>query len=281
MKLLELNPYVRFAAEMLYDASYSGSFVRVNDCRLFFILDGGASLAIGEREYSLFPGCLFYCRAGSIYSVRMEQPTHLISLNFDLSMGHGHRGLPFSPNRNAGQWEDMQVLLDRVEDSSFLNDHLYLENAGELLTLAKQTVTDFAAGGRYSAPLCCAGVKTLLTRLHLFAPGQLPPKVAQVRDHIDAHFAQPLTNRTLAELVGYHEYYLNRIFTAATGQSLHSYLLTVRLNRAVYLMLNTDRELQAISEEVGFVSYPHFSSRFKKIYSCSPAQYRKQLRCGI
>jgi len=82
----------------------------------------------------------------------------------------------------------------------------------------------------------------------------------------------------LADLVGYHEYYLNRIFTAYVGQSLHAYLMNIRLSRASYLILNTDMDLKDIPEQAGFSSYPHFSAAFKRVYGYAPAKYRKHLR---
>jgi transcriptional regulator GlxA family with amidase domain len=174
----------------------------------------------------------------------------------------------------------MPVYSDPVE-GSFLSSHLFLESSGEVLPLLKQLVDDHAAGGRFADALTSANLKALLTRLHLHTSGQLPPKVVQVQEYIAAHYAEPLTNGQLAQLVGYHEYYLNRIFTAATGQSLHGYLLRVRLSRAGWLILNTDLELQTISEQVGFGSYPHFSAAFKTATGFSPAQYRKRLRSSI
>jgi AraC-like DNA-binding protein len=281
MILSELNPFLRFSAQMLYDTSYNGSQVRVSDCRLFSVLDGSGRLSIDGKHYSLSPGCLFYCCAGSCYSIHTHSSMRLLILNFDLSRTHSGQTLPLPPNRARNGWNAMPVYFDAVEGSSFLNSHLFLESSGEVLPLLKQLVDDHAAGGRFADALTSAALKELVTRLHLHTSGQLPPKVVQVQEYIEAHYAQPLTNARLAQLVGYHEYYLNRIFTAATGQSLHSYLLRIRLNRAGWLILNTDLELQTVGEQVGFGSYPHFSGCFKQAYGFSPAQYRKRLRSNI
>ena len=281
MTLSELNPFLRFSAEMLYDAAFNGSPVRVSDCRLFSVLDGTALLTIDGKEYRLMPGCLFYCCAGSCYSIHTRGNMHLLILNFDLSRAHSGHDLPISPNRDQAQWAHMQIFGDEVSDSSILGSHLFLENGGDLLSLLRQTVESHTVADRFADALSSATLKTLLTRMHLQTTDQLPPKVALVQDFILKHYAEPITNGQLAELAGYHEYYLNRIFTAATGQSLHGYLLRVRLNRAGWLILNTDLELQAVSEQVGFSSYPHFSGYFKQAYGFSPAQYRKRLRNNI
>lgn len=281
MEVCDLNPFLRFAAKLRYDLSYNNTDVRVNDCRIFFILEGGARLRVEQNTYDLTPGCLFFCRAGSRYVVHARESMQLISLNFDLTQQHRDHTLPFSPNRNKHQWDTMSIHFDAVSDSSFLNGHLFLENAGDLLPLLEQITGDFSSGDRFARELSSAGLKTLLTRLHRRDPARLPPKLLQVQEHIQKHYARDLTNRELADLVGYHEYYLNRIFTASTGQSLHSYLLNVRLSRASFLILNTDTPLQEIPEQVGFGSYPHFSAAFKRMSGFSPSQYRKHLRGSI
>ena len=124
-------------------------------------------------------------------------------------------------------------------------------------------------------------MKLLLLELHRASQKELPEKLQTVREYIHDHYAERITNKTLADLVGYHEYYLNRIFLSYTGKNLHSYLLSVRLEHAKELILNTDLSLQVISSRVGFGNYAHFSAYFKQICHQSPAQYRKQLRSNI
>ena len=280
MELHELNPFLRFASSLLYETIYNDSAVRVSDCRLFFVLEGEAELTLERTQYRLVPGSLFYCCGGSRYRINTGDPLRLIILNFDLTQDHRTQVLPLPPERNCTKWDAMPIHFDRVA-SSFLNGHLYLSDAADYLPRLEQIIADFDTGDRVGRALSGSRLKTLLTLLHRSRDDAIPPKVAQVQDYIRQNYARPITNRELAEQVGYHEYYLNRIFTAATGQSLHGYLLGVRLNRAGWLILNTDLELQTISEQVGFSSYPHFSAAFKQAYGLSPVQYRKHLRSNI
>lgn len=281
MRVCDVNPFLRFASLLLYDTSYNNTEVRVSDCRLFYILDGSAQLRIGAQDYSLSAGSAFYCCAGSCYRIQTRDTLRLISLNFDLTQRFCDHRLPIPPSRDPSQWEAMPIHKDPVTDSAFLNDHLFLPLGSHLQEQLTAIVEAFSAGDRFSRELAGAMLKTLLTQLHRQLSGVLPPKLAQVQAYIQSNFAKPITNRELAELVGYHEYYLNRIFSEHTGMNLHSYLLRFRLSRASYLILNTDMELQQIPEQVGFGSYPHFSSYFKQVYGCSPAQYRKRLRSNI
>lgn len=281
MQLCDLNPYLRFAAEMLYDISYNATAVRVSDCRLFFILSGQAELLMGDRCYSLRDGDLFYCCAGSRYSIHTRDSLRLISLNFDLTQAHNHQSLPLPPCREPGKWDTMEIYRADFTDSPFLNGHLFLQNVGHLQGELQVLLEEFGAAGPYCRELCSATLKRILIRLHQADPQQIPPMVDEVQRYIQDNYALPLTNRSLAQLAGYHPYYLNRVFSECTGMSLHEYVLQVRLRNAIRLILNTGMDLQDIAEQVGFGSYPHFSSYFRQKQGCSPAQYRKRLRANI
>lgn len=281
MLLQELNPHLRFAAALRYEMFFNHRTVKVTDCRLFYITEGNARLHIGARQYSLCAGNLFYCCAGSEYTVETTAGFSLISLNFDLSQSHCERILPISPSSDQGTWATLPVYLDQVEDSDFLNSNFLLENAAEFRAELEQIALHFSSGGRFAPQLCSALLKTLLIRLHCPREGSLPPGILPVLHYIEQNYAKPISNEDLAAIAGYHEYHLNRLFRACTGAGLHSYLLSIRLNRAVYLMLNTNTPLQTIAEQVGFGSYPHFSSYFKQRFSCSPAEYRKRHRGSI
>ena len=86
MNLCDLNPFLRFASKMLYDVSYNAMPVLVSDCRLFYILEGSGQLEIGDARHNLEPGCLFYCCAGSRYTIRCGDFLRLFSLNFGISI---------------------------------------------------------------------------------------------------------------------------------------------------------------------------------------------------
>ena len=279
MELSALSPHLRFAARMHYDKSYNATAVKVTDCRLFYILEGFGRVQLDGEGFDLMPERLVYIGAGSVYTVSTESGFTLISLNFDLSSQWAHRTDPIAP-RTQG-WDTMTVHRTAVSDSPFLERHLFLEDGSSLRSGMEKIVDEFTAADRFSPMILQSQLKLLLLRLHRLEQPQLPPKVALVRSFIRSHYAQDLTNRQLASLAGYHEYHLNRLYTACTGHSLHEDLIAVRLNRAAALMLSTDAPLQEIAESVGFSSYPHFSGQFKHAFGSSPAQYRKRLKGSI
>lgn len=281
MDLSSLSPFLRFAARMRYDKSYNARPVKVTDCRLFYILDGLGQVQLDGTGFDLMPERLVYISAGSIYTISTGSGLSLISLNFDLSQQWADRAAPIAPCTAPGCWDAMAVHSTAVSDSPFLGAHLFLEDGSSLRSGMEKIVDEFSNEDRFSPLILQSQLKLLLLRLHRLEQPQLPPKVALVRSFIRSHCAEPLTNRQLADLAGYHEYHLNRLYTACTGLSLHEDLVSVRLSQAAALMLSSDGPLQEIAEAVGFSSYPHFSAQFKHTYGVSPAQYRKRLKGSI
>jgi len=281
MKLCEIDPHLRFGAALRYEMPYNETPVRVTDCRIFYVTEGRAEISIDGNDYLLIPGSLFYCSGGSRYTVHTRDGFSLISLNFDLSQRYNLQALPLSPSRESEKWALMPVYHDRVEDSDFLNTHLFLPSGTAMQDAAEKIVADFSSADPLRQLLCCQRLKLLLLELHRIHTDRIPDKVRFVREYIRQHYAEKITNKALADLVGYHEYYLNRIFSECIGMNLHSYLLSVRLRHAKSMILNTDLSLQSIAEQCGFGSYAHFSSYFKQTYRQSPNQYRRQLRSNI
>ncbi len=277
MKLCDVNPHVRFASKIHYISE--GCHVKVTDCRLFYVTAGRANLRIANQCYDLIPQSLFYCCGGSEYTIEAPEGFHPISLNFNLTQAHNSHIFPFPP-RTEG-WTEMPVHYEPVENSRFLNGHYYIADASAFSDDVKRIVDKFMSGMPYSREISGCALKELLLRLHRASAPNIPDKIQIVCDYIHSHYEQDLTNRELAALAGYHEIYLNRIFQFHIGLNLHEYLLKVRLDRASYLILNTDLPLKAIPEKVGFRNYPHFSSYFSQHYGFSPSDYRKSFRRNI
>jgi ABC-type sugar transport system substrate-binding protein/DNA-binding response OmpR family regulator/nitrogen-specific signal transduction histidine kinase len=61
---------------------------------------------------------------------------------------------------------------------------------------------------------------------------------------------------------------------ALLGYSVNDYIVNVRLKAAKHLLLNTDKSIQEISEEVGFSSPTYFSTAFKSKFKASPREFK-------
>lgn len=97
---------------------------------------------------------------------------------------------------------------------------------------------------------------------------------AKVRAFIQAHLAEGISLQTIAEHIKLHPVYLAKVYKLATGETVGNYLYQLRMERAVYLLLNTELKISEVSNQLGFLAPPHFIKVFKKQYGCTPQEYR-------
>jgi len=98
----------------------------------------------------------------------------------------------------------------------------------------------------------------------------------RVRDHLDVHYAEPITLTRLAALVGMSKFHLIRSFRAAYGETPMRYLTRRRIERAQDLLRSANLTVTEICMLVGFASLGSFSSRFTELVGMSPVAYRNQ-----
>jgi AraC-like DNA-binding protein len=98
----------------------------------------------------------------------------------------------------------------------------------------------------------------------------------RVHDHIDLHYAEPITLTELAALVGMSKFHLVRAFRAAYGETPIRYLNRRRIGRAQDLLRHANLTVTEICMVVGYSSLGSFSSRFTELVGESPAAYRNR-----
>jgi transcriptional regulator GlxA family with amidase domain len=98
----------------------------------------------------------------------------------------------------------------------------------------------------------------------------------RVRDAMDRTYAQPLDLAALARIARVSEGHLIRLFRTAFGETPHRYLQRRRVERAMYLLRATDRNVTDICLDVGFSSLGTFSRTFTGVVGEPPTAYRRR-----
>ncbi len=101
-------------------------------------------------------------------------------------------------------------------------------------------------------------------------------RMLRARDAMDRTYAQPLDIPTLARIALVSEAHFIRTFRATFGESPHRYLQRRRVERAMFLLRETDRSVTDICLDVGFGSLGTFSRTFRHIVGETPSAYRKR-----
>ena len=103
--------------------------------------------------------------------------------------------------------------------------------------------------------------------------------IQRARRFMADNYASPdMTLKSAADFVGLNEKYLSTKFTKETGMTFSAYLTSIRLEKAKRLMDTTDLKMYEISDRVGYRNVEHFNRMFKKNYSISPSDYKRNPR---
>ncbi len=96
----------------------------------------------------------------------------------------------------------------------------------------------------------------------------------RARDAMDRTYAQPLDIEALAGVAHVSKAHFIRTFRATFGETPHRYLQRRRVERAMFLLRESDRSITDICLDVGFTSLGTFSRTFRDIVGVSPTVYR-------
>lgn len=101
-------------------------------------------------------------------------------------------------------------------------------------------------------------------------------RMLRARDTMDRAYARPLDVAALARIAHVSPAHFARTFRATFGETPHRYLQRRRVERAMFLLRESDRSVTDICYEVGFGSLGTFSRTFRDIVGSSPRTYREQ-----
>ena len=282
MIISEINPHIRLVDRFLF--SSQGATFQVKDCRIFYIISGEIEIFIENQQYILNPDSMFYCCGGSIYNIKADEGTELIAVNFDLSQRKSRDIMPHSPVK----LDDTHTPTDKynidIENGGFLNSHLYIENGTEFFHVLRNIINEFSSRELFFREKSSALLKNLLidlSRMKNEKTKNTSDTVLKAADYIKSNFRINLKNKEIADIVGYHEYYLNRLFLKHMGVSMHQYVLETRLEEAKKLLISTTIQLSEIAEKCGFNSNAHLTACFKQNYNISPLKYREKFKNKI
>ena len=79
----------------------------------------------------------------------------------------------------------------------------------------------------------------------------------------------------ISKAIGVSRVQLYRKVKALIGYNINDYILTVRLQKAKFLLTNEDASISEVAFKVGFSTQAYFSTVFKSKFSVTPSEYRE------
>ena len=100
--------------------------------------------------------------------------------------------------------------------------------------------------------------------------------LSKILGELNEHYGNSGSIAQYAAMLFLSESAFSRKFQKATGQSFSAYTTHLKTIHAAELLRNTDRTVTEIAEESGFNSSAVMQRHFRRMYSCSPTEYRKK-----
>jgi AraC family transcriptional regulator len=129
---------------------------------------------------------------------------------------------------------------------------------------AEEWVIDFLRAS-FAAPPPAHEVSPSTTRL-----------LSRAKEYLCANLSAQIRLTHVARAVGASPAYLTTIFSRLEGQSLHRYLVQLRLARALVELPHTS-DLTALACELGFANHSHFTAVFRRAFGCTPSRFRESM----
>lgn len=235
--------------------------------RLTFFKKGTGSFVINDMTYNINSHALYYLKIGDVFQVIQDgpEPLEFINIQFDIE--------------NSPSQQEVLLLLKSIPTGAYIMD------TGFPNLLFEQIYKEFHHHLLYSSEQINLMIMNLFhfIRRNIEIPtnGNLSDvKVIKIIEFIHANYNKSLTNVFIGNYFHFHPNYINLLIKKSTSMSLHGYLMNVRINKALELLIETNLSVNEISSIIGFNDAAYFSRVFKSRELLSPSQYRKKWRHG-
>ncbi|OUO81182.1 hypothetical protein B5F53_00990 [Blautia sp. An249] len=98
----------------------------------------------------------------------------------------------------------------------------------------------------------------------------------EVRKYIDIHYSEKLSIEEIAKEVYLSPSYLCTLFKKNAGNTIHDYILRVRIEKSIEFMQDRSLSLKDIMKKCGFKSQSYYTKAFREMIGVTPGQYRNK-----
>jgi len=103
-------------------------------------------------------------------------------------------------------------------------------------------------------------------------------RIQRVIDYIYDHLDEDLNFEAIAEVACFSPYHWHRIYRSIKGETIHTTVRRMRLQRAAVTLISTKLSIEHIAHQAGYQNTDSFIRSFGKNFGLPPNKYRKEDR---
>jgi AraC-like DNA-binding protein len=104
--------------------------------------------------------------------------------------------------------------------------------------------------------------------------GTADDRVGRVLGYLNEHYREEIKLDRLSQVAGMSRSSLHRQFKLQAGMTVTDYISQLRIGNACALLINTDRPISLIADDVGYQNLANFNRQFKSQKKQTPREFR-------
>jgi AraC-like DNA-binding protein len=105
-------------------------------------------------------------------------------------------------------------------------------------------------------------------------PNAAEERIGRVVTHLHQHYREQNAVDRLSGIAALSRSSLHRLFKQQTRMTMTDYVTRLRIGNACALLINTDKPISLIADQVGYQNLANFNRQFKKTKGRTPRQFR-------
>lgn len=238
-----------------------------SEYEMMYITSGECQMVVDKKEYILKEGQFMIIKEKVFHQLTIQQgqSCHILNLQFMLT------------KKNTGI--DVTEFFYQYPQAAKLFDLDYIctSDRVRLCSAMKDLIAEMESSSSdpyYQQVLC---TRMLIELLRCYEYREIKTGIIYTRkatEYIATHFEDDLNVAKIAQAAGINDAYLQTLFKKQYGVSIITYLNTVRMQKAQFLLKNSNLKITTIAFACGFNSRQHFGYSFQKMFGLSPNEYR-------
>lgn len=245
----------------------------LNHHEMIYVCNGAGTFKAMNKQYSLKKGMLLYIHPDIPYSVELDGtvPAGFLTVHFS------YAGVTFSD----GKWSvnsNMQLPLGQPVHE--LKDFYLLEEHFQKLVDCwneKLPGYEFAARTMFQQLI----IEILQNRNKQTKDYGISLKVEKIISYMHQNINSKVTLPELSKLVHMTPAYMSRAFKEITGYTIIEYFNKLKIDKSKELLIEGNKKVKEVAQELGFVDEFYFSRMFKKSEGITPSQFNSRIVHGI
>lgn len=274
--------YIRkYKREKTQDSLHRHKYIQIN-----YVNKGSGTHIINNRKIEIFKGDIFVIPPYVPHTILANEDKNLEIIEFECStqfiLPSYEKYEDTSSYLDFAYLEPFMVAEENVklrfnldenlqhEVENILNEALFeyqYKNPGYVLVAKALLLKLLVITGRaYSGAIKGTETEKLFNKFK--------DVIEKSRKYIYENYDKNISLNEVATAVNYSKSHFSYLFKVVTGQTFVEYLNKVRIDKAVELLKNTDKNIIEISYEVGYNSVANFNKNFKTITGLTPRKFR-------